>query len=359
MAGTLVSCNEDFKDWADPQSSDPEAAVEVAFAATETQAYDFNEMTEQTQVQIFVPLLVCNVEGATNYFTATLYNADKTKSANIEVDNSGMATIDNVTSAIIAVAGTQSVQQTLPLVVTAYTTVNGVTVRNSDELTLTATIVPVPVPEVWYITGNFVGNATGSFLAAGCVPMYPNPDNYEELVFGAKMDPSSYFVIYKQEGKRYPYIAASKEDGSLITVESKEQVENAESIKPGLAAGYYRITYNVKSNTLSYEAIDGHEAFTAMSMPGGYQGWDPSTNLMTAETTSPGLENHDWSVTVTFESDTKFKFCANLAWSGNDWGSTTFPIGLANVSDDIKATAGTYKVIFNDLTKNFYCEAVE
>ncbi len=358
MAGTFASCNEDFKDWADPQSSDPESSVVITFSASSTGANDFNEMTDETEVQIFVPSLYCSAEDATTTYVATLYSEDKTKSYDISTDEDGFATIDDVTSAIVAVAGSQSEERTLPLTVVAYTSVNGVTIRNSSETTLTATIVPIPVPEVWYITGNFVGNATGSYLAAGCVPMYPNPDNYEELVFGAKMDASSYFVIYKQEGSRYPYIAQNATDGTLFTVESRDDVANATSITPGLSSGYYRITFNIKNYTLSYEAIDGHDPYTAMSMPGCYQGWDPTLNTMTAATTSPSLENHDWSTTVTFDTDSEFKFCANLAW-GNDWGGTTFPVGIANVSDNIVATAGTYKVIFNDLTKNYYCEEVE
>jgi len=361
MAGLFSSCNEDFKDWADPMTNGPETPVEVAVTAQPAQAYDFNKMEGVEEIELFTPEVKCNVEDAFTLYQVTIHNADKTKSATIPcVVNK--ATIANVTSAVIKVAGTQSEQRVLPMTIDAYTYVNGAAIHNTvEDVMLTVTIVPVPVPEVWYISGNFIGNGTGSHLAASCVAMFPNPENYEELIFGAKLNPSSTFRIYKQEGKRYPYIAKDKSSDALFTVEDASGVSSAENIMPGLSEGYYKITFNVKSMVITYEAIEGHEAFTAMSMPGSWQSpqWTPADNLMTAETTQAALENHDWSTTVTFAEDCEFKFCANGSWCGNDWGSLQFPLGVANVSDNIKATAGTYKVTFNDLTKNFYFQAVE
>lgn len=361
MVSTLVSCTEDYTDWADIQGQGPETPVEVAFTAKGAPAYNFNEMGEVNEIRIFTPEVQCNVEDATTTYAVVLNNEDKSKSAELPTYGDGMATIADVTSAIVKVAGTQSVERVLPMTIMAYTKVNGAAIVSKVEnVMLTATIVPIPVPEVWFISGNCVGNGAGSYLAESCVAMLPNPDNFEEIIIGVKLNPSSTFRFYKQEGKgRYPYIAQSKTDGSLVTVESSTQVADAQNITPGLAEGYYKIVFNVKKMELTYEAIEGFEPFTAMSLPGDYQGWAPANNTLNAETTSIALENHDWSGTVTFAEDTGFKFCANLDWCGNDWGSLTFPLGVANVSDNIKGTAGTYKVYFNDLTKYFYFQAVE
>lgn len=359
-AGLLSSCTEDFKDWANPQSNDPEAPFTVAFTATSAPAYDFNTMEGIDTIQLFNPEVKASVEGATTEYVAILHNADDTKSAPVAVIGDGKALKSEVTSAVIKVAGTQSEERVLPMTIIAYTKVNGQAVRNEvSNVNLTVTIVPIPVPEVWYMSGNSVGNATGSRFAEGCVPMYPNPDNFEEILFAGKFTADTYFRIYQKEGTRYPYIA--EKDGAPFVVENAEAAGTAQDFKPSLT-GYYKVVLNVKNLTISYEPIaEEPEVFTCMGMPGSWQAnaWSPGEDLMTAETTATGLENHDWSATVTFATDCAFKFCANGSWCDRDWGAGGFPIGIAAKGSDINATAGTYKVIFNDIMKTYYFQEVE
>lgn len=359
-AGFLSSCTEDFKDWANPQSNDPEAPYEVVFTAANAPAVDFNVTPETGNlIPVFVPTVTANVEGTTTIYNCEFHNADKTKSVKVPVNGLGEAFDDEVVSAVIKLYGTASEQHVVPLTITAFTKCNGQAVVNKVETcTFTVTTVPVPVPEVWFMSGNSVGNATGSRFAEGCVPMYPNPDNYEEILFAGKFTADTYFRIYQKEGDRYPYIA--EKDGKPFVVNDAEAAGTAQDFKPGLD-GYYKVTLNVKNLTISYEPLEAPEVFTCMAMPGSWQAnaWSPGEDLMTAETTAPGLENHDWSATVTFATDSEFKFCANGSWCGFDWGSLTFPIGYCNVGDNIKATAGTYKVIFNDILKVFYFQEAE
>ncbi len=362
VAGLLSSCTEDFKDWANPQGNDPEAPFEVAFTATSAAAYDFNTMEGVDTIQLFNPEVKASVEGATTEYAVVLHNADKTKSTDLRTFENGKARKDEVTSAVIKVAGTQSEQRVLPMTIIAYTKVNGQAVRKQvEDVNLTVTIVPVPVPEVWYISGNCVGNGTGSHLAAACVAMFPNSENYEELIFACKLNKASTFWIYKKEGSRYPVIGTSKDDGTITSADDAAAKGNLNPFKPELDEGYYEIVFNVKTLTITYEALDvAGDVYTAMAMPGSWQTntWTPSEDLMTPETTNATLENHDWSSSVTFATDCEFKFCANGDWCGFDWGSAACPLGTCVGGDNIKGTAGTYKVYFNDLLKSFYFEAV-
>ncbi len=363
VAGLLSSCTEDFKDWASPMGNDPEAPYEVVFTAASVPAVDFNVTPETgTLIPVFVPTVKANVENATTIFNCEFHNADKTKSVKVPVNAFGEAFDDMVQSAVIKLYGTASEQRVVPMTITAYTSCNGQAVVNKVETcTFTVTTAPVPVPEVWYISGNCVGNGTGSHLASSCVAMFPNPVNYEELIFACKLDKASTFWIYKKEGSRYPVIGTSKDDGTITSADDATAKANINPFKPELDEGYYKIVFNVKTLTISYEKLDvAGDVYTAMSMPGSWQAtaWTPSEDLMNPETTNATLENHDWSSTVTFATDCEFKFCANGAW-GNDWGSASFPLGTCVGGDNIKGTAGTYKVYFNDLLKSFYFEAVE
>lgn len=362
-AGLLSSCTEDFKDWANPMSNDPEAPFEVQFTATDTETFDFNEMEGVDTIQIFKPTLHANVEGTTTEYAVELFNEESTKSTPLRTFEDGKALKSEVTSAIIKVCGTQSVLRHLNMAITAYTKVKGQTVRSEYKyVPLNVTIVPVPVPEVWYISGNCMGNGTGSHLASACVAMFPNSENYEELIYACKLDKASTFWIYKKEGSRYPVIGTSKDDGAITSADDAAAKGNLNPFKPELDEGYYKIVFNVKTLTISYEKLDvDGEVFTAMAMPGSWQttAWSPGADLMTPETTNATLENHDWSATVTFATDCEFKFCANGDWCGKDWGSAAFPLGTCVGGDNINGTAGTYKVYFNDLLKSFYFEAVE
>lgn len=367
-AGLLSSCTEDFKDWALPMSNDPEVPCEVVFTAANAPEVDFN-VTPETGglIPVFIPTIKTNVEGTTTIYNCEFHNPDTQKSVKVPVNSLGEAFDDLVASAVIKLYGTASEKRVVPMTITAYSTCNGQAVVNKFETcTFTVTTAPVPVPEVWYISGTCVGNGTGSHLASACVAMFPNPTNFEELIFACKLDKASTFLIYKEEGKRYPIIGTSKDDGTIFIVNNADEAKekgNPNPFKPELDEGYYKIVLNVKNLTISYEKLDGtYKVYTSMSIPGSWQTnqWSPGEDLMTPETTTNATrENHDWSTTVTFATDCKFKFCADGSWDSDNWGNSGFPMGTVSPGADISGTAGTYKVIFNDILKTFYFQSVE
>ena len=83
---------------------------------------------------------------------------------------------------------------------------------------------------------------------------------------------------------------------------------------------------------------------------GGFTGWGSDVEMLPAESSN----NHVWYVTYTFDEDTEGKFREIDNWDIN-WGSELFPIGIGvQNGSNIEIKAGTYVVLFNDISGNYY-----
>jgi len=77
---------------------------------------------------------------------------------------------------------------------------------------------------------------------------------------------------------------------------------------------------------------------------------------MSPVSTFTGAENHNWTTTVTFNTDGEFKFSDGTVY----WGGSDFPYGTAStIGGENKYSAGTYTVFFNDITGQFYFIAAD
>jgi hypothetical protein len=124
------------------------------------------------------------------------------------------------------------------------------------------------------------------------------------------------------------------------------------------ADGFYTITLNSITNTFSMVAASvTPKSFTSMGMIGEFNGWGGDVAMAPAETSN----NHIWYTTYTFTTDFTppvgnggCKFRANGGWNDN-WGGGSFPVGIGtNGGTNIPFKAGTYTVIFNDISGCFY-----
>jgi hypothetical protein len=127
------------------------------------------------------------------------------------------------------------------------------------------------------------------------------------------------------------------------------------------ADGYYTITLNSIANTCTIVAATvTPTSYTSIDMPGAQNGWTIS-DYMTA--VQP-VNNHDWYKIITFSGTGEVKFRANAdpAWTVN-WGSPSatngdplyFPNGIGKQGGgNIGFQAGTYVVMFNDISGNYY-----
>jgi starch-binding outer membrane protein SusE/F len=117
------------------------------------------------------------------------------------------------------------------------------------------------------------------------------------------------------------------------------------------SSGYYTITLNSITNTLSIVAVSiTPTSYTTIGLIGDFNSWGGDITMSPCESTN----NHEWYTTVTFSSSGGCKFRADAGWTVN-WGAADFPRGLGTQGgDNIQYTAGTYKVIFNDLSGCYY-----
>lgn len=120
-------------------------------------------------------------------------------------------------------------------------------------------------------------------------------------------------------------------------------------------AGYYTVKVDINAMTLSitpYNAT-GATNYSLIALIGAFNDWNADLK-MTNTTVNP----HIWTVTNKFSADTELKFRANGGWDIN-WGAAgtnvngKYGIGLQADASNLVVKAGTYKVMFNDLTKAY------
>lgn len=117
------------------------------------------------------------------------------------------------------------------------------------------------------------------------------------------------------------------------------------------ANGYYTVTINTDELTYAIEPYDAAGASTYMTIGliGEFNEWGADLAL-----TATAYDPHIWIADNVELPDGEVKFRANGAWDVN-WGNPdAFPFGQGlSGGDNIKATAGTYFVKFNDLTGHY------
>lgn len=120
--------------------------------------------------------------------------------------------------------------------------------------------------------------------------------------------------------------------------------------------GYYTVTLNTASHTLSVEAYTETLPYNGQAyVTGSFNGWS-AENPMTAVHTVAGENNHDWYATLTLEAGAEVKFYDGDSWSFNIGGALNklsdgaYGYGTQGGDNIVIEEAGTYLVIFNDIT---------
>lgn len=349
-AGLLVaSCTGDYKDWSEPQGYDQAETVVVNFTASPVGAIDLRTVTEDS-VQIFNPTVTCNAPCHTT-FNVAIYNAEKTDSVVIKAGEDGKAKRAEVQGAMVALYGTDEVQHTTPMNITAYTIVDGTAVsKHVNDVNITATPKFQELPPVWFILGNCVGRGSGvnhrtMGLYTSTVAMYVNPYNYEELVYASYFCDNGQFKIILEPGNKDKVIGTDAEGNIVYQAEKIKDVATPGNItiKDG---GYYKITVNVETKELTITPItETVKVYSSMLMN------DAALGVIT--TNSLG-ENHDWLGDADFTADGQVVFNGTGSNDLGDyttaWGGNAFPAGKAiKNAPAIPAKPGSYKVVFNDL----------
>ena len=344
----LASCSEDFKDWTEPQSN-PQGTV-VTFGngtISPVAVIDFAEVTEDL-------VKVCDITAPTatdNIFTpeqCTIYlDGDP-----YEFGADGMMVASELKDHVVSLYG-KAVEPRLITAQVEWVMSNGendVTVM-SEPFEFTVILAPLTVPELWYLVGSGFGNGSWNNhgmedVGVSMSPMYGDPNALTILKWVGYLGSRRTFKIIHVPGESDQFsmvdgeIVRNNGDGSNIRITD---------------AGYYEITLDTDKDEVTIEKLDiAPGIYSQIAMPGDYQGWDTTNNLMTPVNNRD--ENHDWIVKdFVVTENSLLKFAADGSWGVNWGGGTAFPVGIGTQGgDNITVSPGTYTVMFNDILGYYY-----
>ena len=121
------------------------------------------------------------------------------------------------------------------------------------------------------------------------------------------------------------------------------------------AAGLYKVTLNTASDKLVVEAYDGDApVYDGMAIAGSFNDWgdEPMTPCST------GWENHDWYIVHEFAAGDEVKIKQAGSWDFNkggefityNGGNDMYVYGVGNGANLVIPAAGSYMILFNDIT---------
>lgn len=205
----------------------------------------------------------------------------------------------------------------------------------------------------WYVVGLGDGNWTNEVagIGASLFPMsvaegnWFDSDGNGKFVFTTYLKADQGFKVIRDPGSWEIQWGNGGGDGinnPVLKDGSNFQVPSN---------GFYTITLNSIKEEMKIEKAEiSPDLFNSIGVVGAMTDWGntPDVSMKPFQTES----NHLWYVEYTFAADSECKFRANADWS-SAWGGLTFPMGLA-ANDNIKAKAGKYMVLFNDIDGYYY-----
>jgi len=341
----MASCDDDYTDWTNPQSHLQGDMVSFGDGSvTEVGLIDLTQVEDEL-------VQVCNIVAPTaTDTTLTPYYKIVLGDNEYDIDADGYISASLLDDYVASLYGRETVEREITATLVAYMTDGLTTVDiSSEEFTIRVIPTPTPVPTMWYLVGEAVGdgswNNSEDAIGAGLVPMYPHPDDFADMQWAGYLEAGKGFKLVKTPG-------SWDEQWGMSAGELVQNDPGAGNITVD-EDGIYMVLLNLNANTLEIVKMDDvPNVYTVMNMPGDYNGWNAgSGNPMTAVTSV--AENHDWIETVTYETNVVTKFAAG-SWS-NNWGGTTFPVGVGvRNGGNVPADAGTYRVMFNDILYRYY-----
>lgn len=355
----LVSCNDDYTDWANPQSN---AAKEAAakFAMTVTPSVSSIDFASETadSIQLFTSNLQ---DGQTSQFNLTISAADKSGTSTVVASPSGKVASYDLKSAVSNIYGKAPTQRTLSVAIQAdvtITTEDGSIVvdKTTDPYELNITLDAPYISEHYYI----IGSPSKWDLADQSLPFTHSSENvYDDPVFTVTFPAT--------EGEIWFAIADDKTDaanndwstllgcaegnglngdeGKIIrrNEASKDLGDCSWKVSVSGDAKYIRMTINMMDYTYKIEKLNFADYIYEV---GNNNNWGNDG----AETYALQGPNYDGKYYGAINLKSGFKFRSNATdWNGSgNWGANENGdegvIINSGSSNDIKATDGFYMV---------------
>lgn len=360
LALAFASCGNTYEEWAAPQGNEQEAAKTVNMTLAEAPAINFATLNTDS-VQLFAPTMKVE-DPATNVYTVTLFNADKSKSKQIKAYADGKVKASELEEAFIDLWGRRPQQRDVALHVEAFTTVNGMSIRNEGNTTAKITPdSPVLENHYYYMGTNNAWSKTDKSLELqnGGGDLYDDPV-ISIIIPSAKnadntIAAENTFKIIPQSA--YDRGTATFFDGNIIGVAANgaegmsgsfvvgknDEVANAFKINQTAHPGkYYKIELNLLEKTYNITAMNDPELFLTGSNYGWGGTWVP---LVPVHSTTDTF----WKI-IYLHANEEIKFAPQAGWS-NDFGSQATindqaGAGITDNGGNIKvANAGWYLLV--------------
>lgn len=360
LALAFASCGNTYEEWAAPQGNEQEAAKTVNMTLAEAPAINFATLNTDS-VQLFAPTMKVE-DPATNVYTVTLFNADKSKSKQIKAYADGKVKASELEEAFIDLWGRRPQQRDVALHVEAFTTVNGMSIRNEGNTTAKITPdSPVLENHYYYMGTNNAWSKTDKSLELQngggdlyddpvisiIIPSAKNADNTIEAENTFKIIPQSAYdrgTATFFDGNIIGVAANGAEgmSGSFV-VGKNDEVANAFKINQTAHPGkYYKIELNLLEKTYNITAMNDPELFLTGSNYGWGGTWVP---LVPVHSTTDTF----WKI-IYLHANEEIKFAPQAGWS-NDFGSQATindqaGAGITDNGGNIKvANAGWYLLV--------------
>ena len=286
MAAAFTACNEDFKDWASPQSNGPEDAITIpGFAASAVATQ--NLATDAEEVSLFT----LNSASLPNGYTLdnarielTPQGFDDPNTIILKTSLTGMASVETLQELVVETYGKRPTERTFD----GHVKVNAV--KDGQAVYIDAGIIPVTlIPEAPYIAQNYyvVGGTKDWNDSKEQKFSHSDADVYDDPVFTIVIDGNpdgdTWFAIGDDEGveaigegvwnKLLGIVGGDNKaaEGSLdyrynMGGDNSFCVSNARKIK---------ITIDMMEYTFKVEVVNIADAYYLIGGPGN---WDSSKN---------------------------------------------------------------------------------
>ena len=220
-------------------------------------------------------------------------------------------------------------------------------------------------PEIWWLIGSDIADGSWGGDIAKCVIPLQTIEGYE---YDSKAGQGEIQWIgylggngFKLRGALDDGWAAQIGQGDSFGTFVKNDGGSGNITVP--AAGVYKVTLNTtelakageKENTtaLKIELYDGSAPiYSGMAISGSFNDWS-DTDMTPCST---GWENHDWYIVHEFAAGDEVKVKQAGSWDFNKGGTFVnysqgmYVYGVGNGANLVLPEAGTYMIIFNDIT---------
>ncbi len=336
------ACNEDFKDWADPQSNPQEEAT-GQLTATFTAGKDAKIIMDDAKtdsVEIVQLTSTTAEKGSAVSFNSLILNDSYTLPyvvKNSNIIKVSLAQLDSVTQQ--AYKSRASVERELKISIKASAiTPSGDGIQlsgNSVTISLKPGATPAVDPNGYYVVGDFKG-----WNAAGAIAMTKDANNANLYTLELNNTGSSYFKLFPASAIDGDNLNWDKALGSPVNGDTSGDNfitwTNAQAIKVDLV-GKIKITLDVTNYRFT---VKDNSAPTALFMTGSAYNWGGTWKEFVPVSDVKGAF---WGIYY-FAANDEVKFAPQAGW-GNDFGYDASSISGASIElAGLSSSGGNIKV---------------